>query len=52
MSFVVINGVFAFLFLKLPFCAQFLLVIYVLDSNYYKCLRKVIKYAKNIHKVP
>lgn len=23
MSFVVINGVFAFLFLKLPFCTQF-----------------------------
>ena len=23
MSFVVVNGMFAFLFLKLPFCAQF-----------------------------
>lgn len=28
MSFVVANGVFAFLFLNLPFCTQFLLVIY------------------------
>ena len=32
MSFVVINGVFAFLFLKLPFYVQFLLVIYVLGE--------------------
>ena len=32
MSFVVVNGVFAFLFFKLPFCAQFLLVIYVLGE--------------------
>ena len=30
MLFVVINGVFAFLFLKLSFSIQFLLVIYVL----------------------
>ena len=32
MSFVVINGVFAFLFFKPPFCAQFLLAIYVLGE--------------------
>ena len=30
MSFVIANGMFAFLFLKLPFSIQFLLVIYVL----------------------
>gem|GEM_PF-6284331 len=30
MLFIVINGVLAFLFSKLPFCIQFLLVIYVL----------------------
>lgn len=30
MLFIVINGVFAFLFSKLPFCIQFLLVIYFL----------------------
>ena len=30
MSFVLANGVFAFLFSKLPFCTQFLLVIYFL----------------------
>lgn len=40
MSFVVINGVFAFLFLKLPFCAQFLLVIYVLGEQIPKMLTK------------
>ena len=32
MLFIVINGVFAFLFLKLPFCTQFLLVIYFLGG--------------------
>lgn len=32
MLFIVINGVFAFLFLKLPFCARFLLVIYFLGE--------------------
>ena len=52
MLFIVINGVFAFLFLKPPFCTQFLLVIYFLWDKYQKRLRKVIKYAKNIHKVP
>lgn len=30
MLFIVINGVFAFLFLKLPFCTWFLSVIYFL----------------------
>lgn len=30
MLFIVINGMFAFLFLKLSFCTQFLLVIYYL----------------------
>lgn len=52
MLFVVINGMFAFLFSKLPFCTQFLLIFTFWDDNYYKCLRKVIKYTKNIHKVP
>lgn len=33
MLFIVINGVFAFLFLKLPFCIQFLLVIYFEGIN-------------------
>lgn len=32
MLFIVVNGVFAFLFSKLPFCAQFLLVIYFLGE--------------------
>ena len=32
MSFVVVNGMFAFLFLKFPFCVQFLLVVYVLGE--------------------
>ena len=32
MSFVVVNGMFAFLFLKLPFCTQFLFVIYFLGE--------------------
>lgn len=32
MLFIVVNGVFAFLFLKLPFCTQFLLVIYFLGE--------------------
>ena len=32
MSFVVVNGVFAFLFLKLLFFVQFFLVIYVLGE--------------------
>ena len=40
MLFIVINGVFAFLFLKLPFCTQFLLVIYVLGELIPKMLTK------------
>ena len=32
MLFIVINGVFAFLFFETPFCVQFLLVIYVLGE--------------------
>lgn len=32
MLFIVINGMFAFLFSKLPFCTQFLLVIYFFDG--------------------
>ena len=52
MSFVLANGMFAFLFLKLSFSIQFLSVFYVLDNKCLKCLRKVIKYTENIHKVP
>ena len=52
MSFVVVNGMFAFLFLKLPFCAQFFLLFTFWENKYQKYLRKVMKYAKNIHKVP
>ena len=52
MSFVVINGVFAFLFSKLLFCIQFFPLFTFWDEEYHKYLRKVIKYTKNIHKVP
>ena len=52
MSFVVANGVFAFLFLNFPFVPSFFLLFTFWENKYQKCLRKVIKYAKNIHKVP
>lgn len=51
MLFIVINGVFAFLFLNLPFASSFFLLFTFWDNKYQKCLRKVIEYAKNIHKV-
>lgn len=52
MSFVVANGVFAFLFFNLPFVSSFFSLFTFCDNIHYKCLRKVIKYAKNIHIVP
>lgn len=52
MLFIVINGVFAFLFLNIPFVPSFFSLFTFWDNNHYKCLRKVIKYTKNIHKVP
>lgn len=52
MSFVVANGVFAFLFLNFPFVPSFFSLFTICWNKYQKHLRKVIKYAKNIHKVP
>lgn len=52
MSFVVANGVFAFLFFNLPFVSSFFSLFTFCGNKYRKYLRKVIKYAKNIHKVP
>lgn len=52
MLFIVITGVFAFLFLNLPFVPSFFSLFTFWGNKYQKCLRKVIKYAKNIHKVP
>lgn len=52
MLFVVINDVFAFLFLNLSFVPSFYSLFTFWDNNHYKYLRKVMKYAKNIHKVP
>ena len=51
MLFVVINGVFAFLFLNLPFASSFFLLFTFCENKYQKYLRKVIEYTKNIHKV-
>lgn len=48
MLFIVINGVFAFLFLNLPFVPGFFLLFTFCEK---KCLRKVIEYTKNIQKV-
>ena len=50
MLFIVINGVFAFLFLNLPFVSSFFLLLAFCENKYQKCLRKVIECAKNIHK--
>lgn len=47
MLFIVINGVFAFLFLNLPFVPSFFLLFTFCEN---KCLRKVIECTKNIHK--
>lgn len=46
MLFVVINGVFAFLFLNLPFAPSFFSLFMFWENKYQKCLRKVIEYAK------
>lgn len=51
MLFIVINGVFAFLFLNLPFVSSFFSLFTFWENKYQKCLRKVIEYTKNIHKV-
>lgn len=51
MLFVVINGVFAFLFLNLPFVPSFFSLFTFWKNKYQKYLRKVIEYTKNIHKV-
>lgn len=50
MLFVVINGVFAFLFLNLPFAPSFFLLFTFCENKYQKCLRKVIECTKSIHK--
>ena len=52
MSFIVANGVFVFLFLNLPFVLGFFSLFTFWWNKYQKYLRKVIEYAKNIHKVP
>lgn len=52
MLFIVINGVFAFLFLNLPFVPSFFSLFAFCGNKHQKRLRKVIKYAKNIHNVP
>lgn len=52
MLFIVINGVFAFLFSKLPFVPSFFSLFTFCGNKCQKRLRKVIKYAKNMHKVP
>lgn len=51
MLFVVINGMFAFLLLNLPFAPSFFSLFTFCENKYKKCLRKVIEYTKNIHKV-
>lgn len=51
MLFIVINGVLAFLFLNLPFVPGFFLLFTFCENKCQKYLRKVIEYAKNIHKV-
>lgn len=51
MLFIVINGVFAFLFLNLPFVPGFFLLFTFCENKYQKRLRKVIEYTKNTQKV-
>lgn len=51
MLFIVINGVFAFLFLNLPFVPGFFLLFTFCENKYQKYLRKVIECMKNIQKV-
>ena len=50
MLFIVINGVFAFLFLNLPFVPSFFLLFMFCENKCQKCLRKVMECTKNIHK--
>lgn len=50
MLFVVINGMFAFLLLNLPFAPSFFSLFTFCENKYQKCLRKVIECTKNIHK--
>ena len=52
MLFIVINGVFAFLFLNFSFMPSFFSLFTFCGDKHQKRLRKVIKYAKNIHKAP
>lgn len=49
MLFIVINGVFAFLFLNIPFVPSFFSLFTFWGNIHYKCLRKVTKYTENIH---
>lgn len=51
MLFIVINSVFAFLFLNLPFVSSFFLLFTFCENKCQKYLRKVIECAKNIQKV-
>ena len=54
MLFIVINGVFAFLFLNLPFVPSFFLLFTFCENKYQKSLRKVINMRKiyiKYHKV-
>lgn len=51
MLFIVINGVFAFLFLNLPFVSGFFLLFMFCENKCQKYLRKVIECTKNIQKV-
>lgn len=51
MLFIVINGVFAFLFLNLPFVPSFFLLFTFCENKYQKCLRKVIEYTKSTIKL-
>lgn len=46
MLFIVINGVFAFLFLNLPFVPSFFLLFTFCENKYRKYLRKVINIRK------
>lgn len=50
MLFIVINGVFAFLFLNLPFVPSFFLLFTFCENKCQKCLRKVMECTKNTHK--
>lgn len=51
MLFIVINGVFAFLFLTSLLYLVSSYYLHFSENKYRKYLRKVIEYTKNIHKV-